>query len=43
MAHFNLGLAYLGARDKTAAREQYEILKTLDPNLAGELLGFINQ
>ncbi|HUQ30663.1 MAG TPA: hypothetical protein VM095_01020, partial [Pyrinomonadaceae bacterium] len=37
LAHFNLGLAYLGQRDRASALEQYEILKTLDPALAKDL------
>jgi tetratricopeptide (TPR) repeat protein len=32
--HFNLGVTYLSAGDKDAAMQQYEILKTLDANLA---------
>ena len=41
-AHYNLGKAYLKIENKDLAWEEYEILKTLDEELANELLGIIN-
>jgi Flp pilus assembly protein TadD len=37
-AHFSLGMAYLEAGNKTAAKEEYEILKRLHPGFASALL-----
>jgi len=42
-AHVGLGAAYLKSGDKDAAMAEYEILKTLDKNLANKLLEFINK
>ena len=40
-AHFNLGDAYLGLNDEDSALEQYEILKSLDSELANKLFNLI--
>ena len=40
-AHYGLGIAYLGISNKTAALEQYEILKGLDRDLADQLGNYI--
>lgn len=40
---FNLGLTYLNIGDKPSALQQYETLKTLNPEMAGELLDMINK
>ena len=42
-AHFNLGDAYLGLNDEDSALEQYEILKSLDSELANKLFDEINE
>jgi tetratricopeptide (TPR) repeat protein len=42
-AHFNLGLAYHYSNDRNSALEQYEILKSLDTEMANELLKVINE
>ncbi len=39
--HFNLGVTYLSAGDRDSAIKQYEILKTLDSNLATRLSSLI--
>jgi|SRR5262245_1138796 len=36
-AHLGLGMAYLNMGDKKAARDEYNILKGLDPGMAAEL------
>ena len=36
-AHFNLGLAYVAINDKEAARQEYDILKPLNPGMAAQL------
>ena len=36
-AHYNLGLSYVAIKDKQAARRHYEILKTLNANMADQL------
>src|SRR5437667_311576 len=41
-AHLNLGVAYLILGDRDSALEEYKILKTLDQNLANDLVGFIS-
>src|SRR3989442_1464954 len=41
-AHLNLGVAYLILGDRDSALEEYTILKTLDQNLANDLVGFIS-
>ena len=43
LAHFNLGLAYVDINDRDSALEQYEILKSLDTEMANELLKVINE
>src|SRR5437763_543547 len=40
-AHLNLGVAYLILGDRDSALEEYQILKTLDQNLANDLFGFL--
>ena len=44
-AHFNLGLAYVLSNDRASALEQYEILKSLDPDpeMANVLFNEINK
>ena len=42
-AYYNLGVAYLSAGDKVAAMEEYEVLKTLDAELADQLLSVISK
>ena len=42
-AYYNLGKAYLKIGDKDLALEEYEILKTLDEELANELIDFIEE
>jgi len=42
-AHYNLGLAYFSLNDRDSALEQYKILKTLDTEMANELLKVINE
>ncbi|MBT8407170.1 MAG: tetratricopeptide repeat protein, partial [Deltaproteobacteria bacterium] len=41
-AHYALGLTYLKLGDKNSALKELRILKTLDQNLADELIRFIN-
>jgi tetratricopeptide (TPR) repeat protein len=41
LAHYNLGLAYLAFGDRGAALDEYNILKTLDADLAGKLFRLI--
>jgi len=36
-AHYNLGLAYVAINDKEAARQEYDILKPLNANMAAQL------
>ena len=40
-AHYFLGLTYSAMRDKASAFEEYKILKTLDKELADDLINFI--
>jgi tetratricopeptide (TPR) repeat protein len=40
---YQIGLAYLKMGDRDSALEEHEILKTMDEELANELLGFINE
>lgn len=40
--HYRLGLAYIGSGDRDSALEEYNILKTLDADKAGELFNQIN-
>lgn len=42
-ARFNLGSIYLLSGNKAAAREQYNVLKDVDPTLAAKLLDAINK
>ncbi len=42
-ARYNLGSIYLVSGNKVAAREQYDVLRTIDPILAGLLLSAINK
>ena len=42
-AHLALAAVYLMLGDRGAAREEYTILKTLDPSLAKDLFRFIKQ
>jgi Flp pilus assembly protein TadD/4-amino-4-deoxy-L-arabinose transferase-like glycosyltransferase len=42
-AHFALGFTYLSSGDKHSAMEEYEILKTLDAQMANNLLNQINK
>ncbi|MCU1268545.1 MAG: hypothetical protein JWM21_4863 [Acidobacteria bacterium] len=37
-AHTNLGLAYVGLGNKEAATQEYNIVKSMDPILAKQLL-----
>jgi Tfp pilus assembly protein PilF len=41
-AHYALGLSYLKLGDKNSALKEFRILKTLDQNLADELIRMIN-
>ena len=41
LAHYNLGVCYIGIRDKSSALRQHKILKKLDTKMAKELLGMI--
>jgi len=41
-AHYALGLSYLKLGDKTSAKKELGILKSLDQNLADELIRMIN-
>jgi|TARA_B100000315_G_scaffold204384_1_gene197757 lipoprotein NlpI len=41
--HIYLGLAYIWSNDRDSAIEQYEILKSLDPELANELFNRIGE
>ena len=41
--HYQIALAYLKMGDKDSALEEYEILKSLDEELANELLGLIHE
>ncbi len=41
--HDNLGYAYVDINDRDSALEQYEILKSLDTEMANELLKVINE
>jgi protein O-mannosyl-transferase len=43
IAHKNLGVAYLVTGDKNSALAEYNILKSLNPQLADELLNQINK
>src|ERR1700682_256594 len=40
-AYFNLGLAYLAAKNKSAALEQHTMLESLDQKLASEFFNVI--
>ncbi|GAX61452.1 hypothetical protein SCALIN_C22_0166 [Candidatus Scalindua japonica] len=42
-AHYNLGYIYNASDDKDSALKQYEILKSLDSELANKLLKLINK
>ncbi|MGD0786301.1 MAG: tetratricopeptide repeat protein, partial [Sedimentisphaerales bacterium] len=42
-AYYNLGLAYLATGDKNSALTEYNILKSLNPQLANKLLNQINK
>ena len=42
-AYFRLGAAYASSNDRDSAIEQYEILKSLDPELANELFNRIGE
>jgi tetratricopeptide (TPR) repeat protein len=42
-AHYNLGLTYLAIGDKNSALAEYNILKSLNPQFADELLNRINK
>ncbi|MGD0785408.1 MAG: tetratricopeptide repeat protein [Sedimentisphaerales bacterium] len=42
-AHYNLGYAYLAIGDKNSALAEYNILKSLNPQLADNLLSQINK
>lgn len=42
ITHYNLGKTYIEIGNKESAMQQYEILKTLDEELAAELLEFTN-
>jgi len=39
--HFGLGIAYFNLNNKSAALEEYKILKTLEPKMANELFDMI--
>ncbi|MGI8835244.1 MAG: tetratricopeptide repeat protein [Pyrinomonadaceae bacterium] len=41
--HYNLGLTYVAINDKEAARQEYEILKTMNADLANQLNGLIKR
>ncbi len=41
-AHYNLGGVYSCLNDRDSALEQYEISKSLDPELANKLFNFIS-
>lgn len=41
--HYQIALAYLKMGDKDSALEEYEILKSLDEELANELFGLIHK
>ncbi len=43
MSYYNLGLIYNLSNDKDSALEQYEILKSLVPELANKLFRLINK
>ena len=43
MSYYNLGFVYNVSNDKVSALEQYEILKSLDSELADKLLRLINK
>jgi tetratricopeptide (TPR) repeat protein len=43
MSYYNLGLIYNLSNDKVSALEQYEILKSLVPELANKLFILINK
>jgi tetratricopeptide (TPR) repeat protein len=40
-AYFNLGITYYAISDKPAAMAQYEVLKGIDAEMAGQLYDFI--
>jgi tetratricopeptide (TPR) repeat protein len=40
-AHYNLGLTYVAINDKASARQQYDILKPLNTDMAKQLNGLI--
>jgi hypothetical protein len=42
-AYFGLGAAYVLSNDRASALEQYEILKSLVPELANKLFRLINK
>src|SRR3990170_974773 len=42
-AHYNLGFVYVSLNDRVSAIEQYEILKSLDSELADKLFKLINK
>jgi tetratricopeptide (TPR) repeat protein len=42
-AYYDLGVAYLKAKDRSMALKQYGILKNLDTRKAEELLGLIKK
>jgi tetratricopeptide (TPR) repeat protein len=41
-AYYNLALAYLSLNDRDSALEQYNLLKTIDPDRADKLYNVIN-
>jgi Tfp pilus assembly protein PilF len=43
LAHYNLGVAYLAIDDKDSAMAEYNILKSLNPEMAKKLLNQINK
>jgi tetratricopeptide (TPR) repeat protein len=43
LAHFGLGLAYVSLNNRGSALEQYEILKSLDSELANKLYSRIGE
>jgi tetratricopeptide (TPR) repeat protein len=42
-AHYNLGITYLYMKDRNAALEEYNILKTINPEQAEKLYAEINK
>jgi len=41
--HYNLGLTYVAINDKDAARQEYEILKPMNAEMANQLFGLIRR